>query len=86
MLHKCYLISGLGSSQGSGVPIATDQVRARIHFSLNIGSEVLRLQDFAQIILKFSWGGKSPTPFHIGPHSGPIYLGPVIFFFLSRPL
>ena len=25
------------------------------HFSLNIGSEVLRLQDFAQIILKFSW-------------------------------
>ena len=39
----------------------------RQHFSLNIGSEVLRLQDFAQIILKFSWGGGicPPPPFHI---------------------
>jgi hypothetical protein len=39
----------------------------RQHFSLNIGSEVLRLQDFAQIILKFSWGGAfAPAPpFHI---------------------
>ena len=56
---------------------------SRQHFSPNIGSEVLRLQDFAQIILKFSWGWGVP-PFHIG-------LGPVEFwrgqlFFLSRPL
>jgi hypothetical protein len=37
---------------------------SRQHFSLNIGSEVLRLQDFAQIILKIFWGrgqtGRAP--------------------------
>jgi hypothetical protein len=40
---------------------------SRQHFSLNIGSEVLRLQDFAQIILKIFWGGGKPAgpPFHM---------------------
>ena len=65
---------------------------SRQHFSLNIGSEVLRLQDFAQIILKFSWGGKPPQkpPLHIGPlryFSGQWnFEGSSKFFFLSRPL
>ena len=36
---------------------------SRQHFSLIIGSEVLRLQDFAKIILKFSWGGKPPLSY-----------------------
>ena len=73
----------------------------RQHFSLNIGSEVLRLQDFAQIILKFSWGGAFRPPFHIvvdryfsgqwnfeGASCSKIllYKGPVKKIFLSRLL
>jgi hypothetical protein len=59
----------------------------------NIGSEVLRLQDYAQIILKFSlfisWTDISRASGILkGPVAQKFYwpYGPVIIFFLSRPL
>ena len=52
MLHKCYLISGLDSSQGSGVPIATDQVRARMS---GIMVEIVRGKAVNSSSIRFAW-------------------------------